>query len=160
MLCAETRCGYVRIFASCCGTHTSSIPRLGSGEITVRPEKSTRLPERLPRKRPVFPFSRCANARIDRFCACHSARTEGTLGPLMYSAHCSCKNSQSSITLCTNALPPPIALRMMLFVVMMSVSFTVRSSSFEPIALSVITDGRIGTGGTSSSSISKFSGRP
>ena len=38
-----------------------------------------------------------------------------------------------------------MALRMMLFVVMMSESFTVRSSSFEPIAESVITDGRIGT---------------
>ena len=36
---------------------TWSICRLGSGEITVLPEKSTRFPERLPRKRPCFPFS-------------------------------------------------------------------------------------------------------
>lgn len=40
-------------------TRASSTPRLGSGEMTVRPEKSTRLPDRLPRNRPCLPFSRC-----------------------------------------------------------------------------------------------------
>lgn len=37
--------------------------RLGSGEMTVRPVKLTRLPERFPRKRPVLPFSRCTSDR-------------------------------------------------------------------------------------------------
>lgn len=44
--------GKVRILATCTGTATSSIRRLGSGEMTVLPEKSTRFPDRLPRKRP------------------------------------------------------------------------------------------------------------
>ena len=42
---------------------TSSIRRLGSGDITVRPEKSTRFPDKLPRKRPCFPFKRWQNPR-------------------------------------------------------------------------------------------------
>jgi hypothetical protein len=33
--------------------------RLGSGLMTVRPLKSTRLPDRLPLKRPCLPFRRC-----------------------------------------------------------------------------------------------------
>ena len=37
---------------------TWSILMLGSGDITVLPEKSTRLPDRFPRKRPCFPLSR------------------------------------------------------------------------------------------------------
>ena len=36
---------------------TWSMRILGSGEITVLPEKSTLLPDKLPRKRPCFPFS-------------------------------------------------------------------------------------------------------
>lgn len=39
--------------------HRRHTMRLGSGEMTVRPEKSTRLPDRLPRKRPCLPLSRC-----------------------------------------------------------------------------------------------------
>ena len=40
------------------GRGTWSTRRLGSGEMTVRPEKSTRLPLRLPRNRPCLPLSR------------------------------------------------------------------------------------------------------
>ena len=32
--------------------------------MTVRLEKSTLFPERFPRKRPVFPFSRCTNPLV------------------------------------------------------------------------------------------------
>jgi hypothetical protein len=39
-------------------TRTWSIWRLGSAVMTVRPEKSTRFPIRLPRMRPSFPRSR------------------------------------------------------------------------------------------------------
>lgn len=39
---------------------TWSICRLGSAVMTVRPEKSTRLPIRLPRMRPSLPLRRCA----------------------------------------------------------------------------------------------------
>jgi hypothetical protein len=38
---------------------TWSMPRLGSAVMTVRAEKSTRLPMRLPRMRPSLPLSRC-----------------------------------------------------------------------------------------------------
>ena len=41
------------------GTPTSSMARFGSPVITVRAEKSTRLPMRLPRTRPSLPFKRC-----------------------------------------------------------------------------------------------------
>lgn len=41
------------------GTPTWSICRLGSGVMTVRAEKSTRLPIRLPRTLPSFPLRRC-----------------------------------------------------------------------------------------------------
>lgn len=41
------------------GTPTWSMERLGSGVMTVRAEKSTRLPMRFPRTRPSLPFSRC-----------------------------------------------------------------------------------------------------
>ena len=57
-----TTSGYVSVRAIERGTPTSSIARLGSGVMTVRAEKSTRLPIRLPRTRPSFPLSR---AEID-----------------------------------------------------------------------------------------------
>jgi hypothetical protein len=47
--------------------HTSSIFRFGSGEMTVRLEKSTRLPDKFPLNRPCFPFSLCTNPRLDFF---------------------------------------------------------------------------------------------
>jgi len=49
--------GTVSCWAMRAGTPTSSIRRLGSGDMTVLEEKSTRFPERLRRKRPSFPFS-------------------------------------------------------------------------------------------------------
>lgn len=45
---------------------TWSIWRFGSGEMTVRPLKSTRLPDRLPRNRPCLPFRRCTKPREGR----------------------------------------------------------------------------------------------
>eukprot|EP00962_Isochrysis_galbana_P015940 scaffold4556_cov114-Isochrysis_galbana.AAC.6 len=41
------------------GTPTSSMARFGSPVMTVRAEKSTRLPIRLPRTRPSLPSRRC-----------------------------------------------------------------------------------------------------
>ena len=41
------------------GTPTSFMSRFGSGEITVRAEKSTLLPERLLLNLPSFPFNLC-----------------------------------------------------------------------------------------------------
>ena len=48
------------------GTPSSSMPMFGSGVMTVRAEKSTRLPMRLPRTRPSLPLSRCEMLLIGR----------------------------------------------------------------------------------------------
>jgi hypothetical protein len=39
-------------------TSTSVILKFGSGDMTVLPVYSVRFPDRFPRNRPVFPFSR------------------------------------------------------------------------------------------------------
>ncbi len=52
-----TYTGTVTSFAIISGTPTSLILMLGSGEITVRAEKFTRLPDRLDLKRPSLPFN-------------------------------------------------------------------------------------------------------
>jgi len=65
--------GKVRFCAMVRGTPTWSIRRFGSGVMTVRAEKSTRFPIRLPRIRPSFAFSRCLidfNGRPDFWTAC------------------------------------------------------------------------------------------
>ena len=53
-----TRSGIVSLWATSIGTPTSLMSMLGSGEITVLAEKSTRFPERFPLNRPSLPFSR------------------------------------------------------------------------------------------------------
>ena len=53
--------GMVKIRAICSGTPTSLIEIFGSGEITVRAEKSTLFPDRLPLKRPSLPRSLCVS---------------------------------------------------------------------------------------------------
>lgn len=57
--------------------------------MTVRPEKSTRLPDRLPRKRPCLPFSRCTKPRMGLpgiwYMELRPGRSE-----LMYMAHWIC----------------------------------------------------------------------
>ena len=52
MLNSLTTSGNVRFMAMRRGTPSSSMLMLGSGVMTVRAEKSTRLPMRLPRMRP------------------------------------------------------------------------------------------------------------
>lgn len=58
MLWSLTVSGYVRLSAMLQGTPNSSMAMLGSPEMTVRAEKSTRLPMRLPRTLPDLPFRR------------------------------------------------------------------------------------------------------
>ena len=58
MFLGVTTEGIVRILAMGMGTPTSFMLRLGSGEITVRAEKLTRLPDRLPLNLPSLPFKR------------------------------------------------------------------------------------------------------
>ncbi len=58
-LCWVTISGYVMLRAMLHGTPSSSMAMLGSPDMTVRAEKSTRLPIRLPLTRPDLPFRRC-----------------------------------------------------------------------------------------------------
>lgn len=62
-----TRSGYVSIMATWRGTATWSIRKFGSGEMTVRPLKSTRLPLKLPRNRPCLPLRRWQKPRVNFF---------------------------------------------------------------------------------------------
>mmetsp|Transcript_2846 Transcript_2846/g.7458 ORF Transcript_2846/g.7458 Transcript_2846/m.7458 type:complete len:204 (+) Transcript_2846:235-846(+) len=139
----------------CIGMHTSWIPTFGSGEITVRAEKSTRLPDRLPRKRPVLPLSLWHSERIGL-----RSYVDGSPGTceLKYMATWICRKSQSSTSVLTGA-PPLRACRRMLLTWMISDSLIVRSSSLEPTDASISTDGRMHTGGTSSDETSRCSGR-
>lgn len=58
LLWGVTVSGYVMLSAMLHGTPSSSMEMFGSPDMTVRAEKSTRLPIRLPRTLPSFPFSR------------------------------------------------------------------------------------------------------
>eukprot|EP00659_Diplonema_papillatum_P008562 gene8561-biopygen8550 len=64
LLFSNTRSGYVMTFATNSGMANSVIFKFGSGEMTVRPEKSTRFPLRCLRKRPSFPFNLCTSPRL------------------------------------------------------------------------------------------------
>ena len=78
MLKGVTSSGKVRFWAMLRGTPTWSMRRFGSGVMTVRPEKSTRFPIRLPRIRPSLPFRRCLidlSGRPD-FCVAWKPQTE------------------------------------------------------------------------------------
>jgi hypothetical protein len=61
-----TRSGTVSLFAISSGTPTSDMSMLGSGDITVLAEKSTRLPDRLPLNLPSLPFSLWASVLSGR----------------------------------------------------------------------------------------------
>jgi len=61
MLSLVTVTGTVSSRAANTGTPTWLMDSHGSGEITVRAEKFTLLPDRLERKRPSFPFSLCTS---------------------------------------------------------------------------------------------------
>ena len=151
MFCAVTCSGYVIFIAMSRGTPTSQIARFGSGEMTVRPEKFTRFPERLPRKRPCLPFSRWHSPRA-AFVLAFALFTRGSVfvrgsSELMYSPTLSCKLSHCSITV-LNEIPRSMLFSISLLRATMSLSFTVRSSSLLPIADSICTDGRMHAGGT------------
>ena len=60
MLCAVTLTGTVNSSAIFLGTPNSLMLKFGSGEMTVRAEKLTRLPDRLLLNLPSFPFNLCA----------------------------------------------------------------------------------------------------
>mmetsp|Transcript_61869 Transcript_61869/g.108729 ORF Transcript_61869/g.108729 Transcript_61869/m.108729 type:complete len:241 (+) Transcript_61869:86-808(+) len=157
MLYWLTISGYVITLATSSGTPTWCTCRFGSGEMTVRPEKSTRFPDKLPRKRPCLPFKRWHSPRI----ALVPIICLGMPGvsPLMNKATWICRYSQSSATIFIVA-PFSSAIFKALFISMISCSFTVKSSSVLPPPMSCGTLGRIGTGGTGTANMISPSGRP
>ena len=129
------------------GTPSSSSMRLGSGVITVRALKSTRLPIRLPRMRPALPFRRSEidlMGRPERVIARGWPATVLSMNVMMW-------YWSSSVNSCTTCCGAPFCSCRcrFLFVRTISMSFTVRSSS-DRVLLSNATDGRTGCGGTGS----------
>mmetsp|Transcript_10924 Transcript_10924/g.28760 ORF Transcript_10924/g.28760 Transcript_10924/m.28760 type:complete len:229 (+) Transcript_10924:49-735(+) len=139
------------------GTPTWEMERFGSGEMTVRPEKSTRFPERLPRKRPVLPLRRWLIPRSGLAPVEDGGRPGRS--ELMYLAVSICRYSQFSMR---RLMETPLlsASRMMEFTWKISVSFMVRSSSVEPTVGSRHTLGRMQSGGTGMYWRMSRSGRP
>lgn len=83
--------GNVIFCAIVLGTPTVSIGRFGSGVITVRAEKSTRLPIRLPRMRPSLPFNRCFidfNGRPPFCVACNSTLPAASASSIAEKCYC------------------------------------------------------------------------
>jgi len=134
------------------GTTSSSTLTFGSGEITVRPEKSTRLPLKFPRKRPSLPFNRLHTERI--------GRPFGKLRPetseLMNTEHFSCKKFHASSS--AFGWPPRfIWFSSMLLASTISLMLSVRSSSLVPLS-PMLTVGRMQIGGTGTRVMTKCSG--
>ena len=71
--------GFVIFLATLSGIPNSRIDKFGSGVITERAEKSTRLPIRLPLTRPPFPFNRSLMDLSGRPERCATDATPGIL---------------------------------------------------------------------------------
>mmetsp|Transcript_10070 Transcript_10070/g.31761 ORF Transcript_10070/g.31761 Transcript_10070/m.31761 type:complete len:270 (+) Transcript_10070:3863-4672(+) len=138
------------------GTPTWSMPRLGSGVMTERPEKLTRLPIRLPRTRPYLPFKRDRSVLSGRPPRCVDCATEASsLSSSVAQWYCSCsRNSSCACGGSPRRMPSSSAS----FERTMSAYLYVRSSS-PRAAPSVITAGRTGGGATGSTVTTIQSGR-
>ncbi len=122
--------------------------------MTVLPEKSTRLPDKFPRKRPCFPLRRWQKPRM-------GFPNPGWLRPgtsaLTYMPTCNCKNShcsmmiESEVPFCNEARRCPLYSTI-------SDSLLVISSSV--LAFSCATDGRIQIGGAGMYCQMNISGLP
>uniref|UniRef100_A0A6B0V505 Putative secreted protein n=1 Tax=Ixodes ricinus TaxID=34613 RepID=A0A6B0V505_IXORI len=155
MLNGVTISGKVRFWAIERGTPTSLMRKLGSGVMTVRAEKSTRLPIRLPRMRPSLLFSRCLidlSGRPD-FCI-----ALGSPGISLSTSVATWNWSILSVSAMMWAAAPLCSLRISsLLALTMSASLWVKSSWLraEP---NMTTAGRTASGGTGSTVMSIQSG--
>mmetsp|Transcript_11636 Transcript_11636/g.39766 ORF Transcript_11636/g.39766 Transcript_11636/m.39766 type:complete len:366 (-) Transcript_11636:99-1196(-) len=138
------------------GTPTWSMARFGSGVMTVRAEKSTRLPMRLPRMRPCLPLRRSEMAFTGR--PDLSVAWRGTRGELlvMRVAWWYWRIFANSATMCMGAERCSFS-RSAAFALMMSASLCVRSSSLRPEPEK--TPGRTCGGGMGTTLTSSHSGR-
>ena len=127
------------------GTPTWSSSRFGSPVMTVRAEKSTRLPIRLPRRRPSLPFRRARSdltGRPDDWSDCGKP----AISLSIYVATWYCSRSAKSFRICAGA--PSCSIRCKLaLALMISASLYVKSSCPMPLPNSV-TPGRTCGGGT------------
>jgi len=138
------------------GTPTSFSERVGSGEMTVRAEKLTRFPDREPRKRPSFPFSRWLRVLRGRPERCRAGGVPLiSLSTNVVTWYWS--SSQRSSMISCGAPASRFSMNRWL-IRMMSTSLCVRSSS-ERWPLSSVIEGRVVTGGTGSTVMIIHSGR-
>mmetsp|Transcript_134724 Transcript_134724/g.430454 ORF Transcript_134724/g.430454 Transcript_134724/m.430454 type:complete len:253 (+) Transcript_134724:1425-2183(+) len=151
---SQTFSGNVMRLATHSGTTNSSTLTFGSGEMTVRPEKSTRFPLRLPRNRPSLPFSRAHNDRM--------GRPFGKLSPatseLIKVAHFSWRNCHAS-SKALGSNPLAMWLFNKLFASTISEMPWERSSSLVPLS-PMLTVGLMQMGGTGTVVMRSLSGGP
>mmetsp|Transcript_22490 Transcript_22490/g.69467 ORF Transcript_22490/g.69467 Transcript_22490/m.69467 type:complete len:260 (+) Transcript_22490:3492-4271(+) len=141
------------------GTPTWSTERFGSAVMTVRAEKSTRLPMRLPRMRPSLPFKRCRIVFSGLPPRCFSWTPSFALASLSNSALTLYCNSSSNCPTMCGASPARQSWSSVLFAFTMLTSWCVRSSSDRWPASPNCTDGRTCGGGTGSTVTKSHSGR-
>mmetsp|Transcript_45128 Transcript_45128/g.134766 ORF Transcript_45128/g.134766 Transcript_45128/m.134766 type:complete len:314 (+) Transcript_45128:3340-4281(+) len=147
MLNGVTVSGNVKFSAMDHGTPSSSMPMLGSPVMTVRAEKSTRLPMRLPRMRPSLDLSRWLIDLIGRPDFCMLGGWPGSVLS-KYVVMWYCTSWLNSLMMCCGA-PDWSWRRSWLLARVISASLCVRSSSHRALE-SIITAGRTGGGGTGS----------
>mmetsp|Transcript_27825 Transcript_27825/g.91056 ORF Transcript_27825/g.91056 Transcript_27825/m.91056 type:complete len:322 (-) Transcript_27825:482-1447(-) len=156
LLYGVTVSGKVMLSAMERGTPSSSRARLGSGVMTERAEKSTRLPMRLPRIRPDLPLRRSEMLFTGR----PLLRLARGMPAMLLSKNVVtwyCNSSVSSVTTCAGA-PFCSSLRRLMLVRVISWSLEVRSSSLRIEALNA-TLGRTWGGGMGITTRMRCSGR-
>mmetsp|Transcript_11141 Transcript_11141/g.46368 ORF Transcript_11141/g.46368 Transcript_11141/m.46368 type:complete len:286 (-) Transcript_11141:360-1217(-) len=137
------------------GTPTSSIEMLGSAVMTVRAEKSTRLPIRLPRMRPSLPLRRWQIDLMGRPERCVLTGTPGMVLS-MYVITWYCTSLVYSARMCAGA-PSSSCCFSLAFARTISLSLCVQSSSERPPSMATL--GRTAGGGTGMAVITIQSGR-
>ena len=131
--------------ATCLGTPTSDKSKLGSGEITVRLEKSTLFPDNEPLNLPSFPFNLWVNVlrgRPERWCACGIPETSLSKYVVVWY----CNKSTKSWTI-SGGVPASLLSFSLWLTLIISTILWVKSSS-DLIPVSRIIDGLTVTGGT------------
>ena len=154
MLCMLTDSGNVSRRAMNSGTTTSKTSTLGSGEMTVRPVKFTRFPDKFPLNLPSFPLSLVQIDRTD-LSRGYAAATDET-SELIIMATWPCRLYHRSMT-CLSGSPDSRAFLISALRLARFRTSTVMSSSWL-YPLPIFTDGRMQTGGTGTLVTMSFSG--
>ena len=141
-----TRVGTVKFIATLLGTPTWWIPKLGSAVMTVRAEKSTRFPIKLPRIRPSLALSLWLNVFRGRPLRCVTCGIPRN-SLFMKAAQLCCSACSNCSTMMLGSPFFMAVLRAMLHLTMLT-SWCVKSSSDELAPPPITTEGRTWRGGT------------